>query len=77
MFPFTLAGTYTEAKRLCRTLEVVKHKTMQEKNYKVQLATLLKIDISRFCIIRGLKLVIGDPFDKNSKIKLSLSLSDS
>ena len=29
MFPFTLAGTYTEAKRLCRTLEVVKHKTMQ------------------------------------------------
>ena len=29
MFPFTLAGTYTEANRLCRTLEVVKQKTMQ------------------------------------------------
>ena len=29
MFPFTLAGTYTEAERLCRTLEAVKHKTMQ------------------------------------------------
>ena len=28
MFPFTLAGTYTEAERLCRTLEAVKHKTM-------------------------------------------------
>ena len=30
MFPFTLAGTYTEANRLCRTLEVVKQKTMQK-----------------------------------------------
>ena len=86
MFPFTLAGTYTEAKRLCRTLEVVKHKTMQtvfktaqksvRKNYKVQPATLLNIDFSMFCIIRALKLVIGDPFAKTCKIKWSLSLSD-
>ena len=69
MFPFTLAGTYTEARRLCRTLEVVKHKTMQTvtktaNKYKVQSARSLKIDISRFCIIRALKLMIGDPFAK-------------
>ena len=40
MFPFTLAGTYTEAERLCRTLEAVKHKTMQFWQHKTQTQTV-------------------------------------